>query len=292
MARIRSIKPKFYRHEQLQDLEAAHLGKCVMLVFSGLWGHCDRFGRFEWQPRQLKLDILPFLNFDMAETLQILADAGFMRRYTVNGKDYGVIPTFNEHQRLSGKEAQEGEKFPPPEAEQQGSDSEAPVKHAPSQEQQQEKDEEWNDADDRAALAVAQNRVLEAVGRKGDPNWLSDAGMTAAWLRSGADLELDILPTIRRIVAKRGAQGPPSSLKYFNQAIADAMATRTQPLPPGKPQRQRTPDGPATSHARAIAEVLAQRPADHGTPDAPDAALLAPERGPIVVEGQVRRLAG
>lgn len=116
MARIRTVKPEFFRHEGLQDLEIAHPGQYPMMVFEGLWGHCDKAGRFEWKPRTLKLDILPFLPFDMADTLEILAAAGFVRRYTVGGKEYGQIDTFTEHQRLGGKEAQEPSRFPAPDS--------------------------------------------------------------------------------------------------------------------------------------------------------------------------------
>jgi len=112
MARIRTIKPEFFRHEALQDLEIAHPGAYPMMVFCGLWGHCDSKGRFEWKPRQLKLDILPFINFDMAQTLHILDQSGMVKRYAVDGKEYGEIPSFEKHQRLSGKELTEGEKHP------------------------------------------------------------------------------------------------------------------------------------------------------------------------------------
>ena len=114
MARIRSIKPDFFRHEGLQDLEASNPGRYPMLVFAGLWGHCDKAGRFEWRPRMLKLDILPFLDFDMAETLQLLVDSGYLRRYSSHGGHYGWIPSFSEHQRINGKESQEPEKYPAP----------------------------------------------------------------------------------------------------------------------------------------------------------------------------------
>lgn len=132
MARIRTIKPEFFRHEALQDLEVANPGRFVMLIFAGLWGHCDSKGRFEWRPRQLKLDILPFLTFDMSESLEVLVAAGLLKRYVVDGKEYGEIPTFEKHQRLSGKEAQDGEKHPArteeSEVKHQGSVGEAPGK--------------------------------------------------------------------------------------------------------------------------------------------------------------------
>lgn len=112
MARIRTVKPSFYRHEALQDLERAHAHARPMLVFQGLWGHCDKHGVFAWKPRQLKLDILPFLDFEMADTLDVLQDSGFIRQFTVNGQPYGYIPTFNEHQRINGKEARDKSTMP------------------------------------------------------------------------------------------------------------------------------------------------------------------------------------
>ena len=44
MARIRTIKPEFFRHESLQDLEIANPGMYPMMVFEALWGHCDSKG--------------------------------------------------------------------------------------------------------------------------------------------------------------------------------------------------------------------------------------------------------
>lgn len=136
MARIRTIKPEFFRHEGLQDLEIENPQCYVMLVFAGLWGHCDSQGIFEYRPRQLKLDILPFLEFDMAKTLNLLVKAGFIEVFEHDGKQYGLIRSFNEHQRLSGKELGEaGVKHPVPDCEkpekigkQRGSNGEVIVK--------------------------------------------------------------------------------------------------------------------------------------------------------------------
>ena len=123
------MKPVFYRHEGLNELEEKHGQLRPMLVFSGLWGHCDKKGRFQWKPKTLKLDILPFVSFDMAETLGLLADSGFIRRYSSDGKEYGVIESFGDHQRISGKESQEPELYPePPET-----SGEASAKHPRSE---------------------------------------------------------------------------------------------------------------------------------------------------------------
>lgn len=157
MARIRTIKPEFFRHEGLQDLEAENPGLYCMLVFAGLWGHCDSQGVFEFRPRQLKLDILPFLDFDMSATLDCLVDAGFIQTFDHDGKRYGVIKSFADHQRLSGKESGEaGVKHPAPTEEidiltrkHRGSNGEAPGKQRGSgrerpESQEKERNKERN----------------------------------------------------------------------------------------------------------------------------------------------------
>lgn len=113
MARIRTVKPAFLRHEKLQDLEHENPGQYIMIVFMGLWMLADSKGRFEYKPRSMKLDILPFLDYNMQQSLDVLEKNGFIRSYEVNGCRYGVVPTFRDHQRITGKELTEGEKFPP-----------------------------------------------------------------------------------------------------------------------------------------------------------------------------------
>lgn len=165
MARIRTIKPEFFRHEGLQDLERDNPGACVMLVFAGLWGHCDKGGVFEWKPRTLKLDILPFLDFDMAETLALLTQAGLITRYAADGKEYGLVPTFAEHQRIGGKEAQEPEKHP-------RSNGEASGKHQGLQEGKGREKERKGDAQARATPGLdlqAWDRWLEYRKAKRKP---------------------------------------------------------------------------------------------------------------------------
>ena len=117
MARIRSIKPEFYRSEKLQDLELENPGAYPMLVFAALYGHCDKQGVFEWRPRIMALDILPFLwegsnGEALGKTLGILAENKLILRLFFEGKEYGYMPAFAEDQRINGKEAQEPSKFP------------------------------------------------------------------------------------------------------------------------------------------------------------------------------------
>lgn len=140
MARIRNIKPAFFRHEALQDLEAEHPRQYIMLVYIGLWTQCDAAGVFPWKPRLLKLDILPFLDFSIEHTMQILADNGFITSYTASGEKWGYIPTFDKHQRITGKEATEGEKYPKPGENKPGNNRETSGKHPGAQERSTGKD--------------------------------------------------------------------------------------------------------------------------------------------------------
>ena len=143
MARIRSIKPEFFIDEDLQDLEASNLGAYCMLVFAGLWGHCSKDGVFEYKPRTLKLSILPFITFNMVDTLALLEGAGFIRRFCVEDKEYGFVPSFEKHQRISGKEAQYSPKLPAfTPVTQEGSNGEATGKNQGSEGEAQEKEKE------------------------------------------------------------------------------------------------------------------------------------------------------
>jgi hypothetical protein len=103
MARIRSIKPEFFQHERLYDAERDS-GLPLRVAFSGLWTVCDRDGRFEWRPRQLKLNVLPYDELDFTSVLSALESGGFIVRYDVEGKSFGFIPSWHEHQHINVRE--------------------------------------------------------------------------------------------------------------------------------------------------------------------------------------------
>jgi hypothetical protein len=111
MLRSRIIKPEFFKHGALYDAECDH-NLPLRLAFEGLWCVSDREGRFAWRPREMKLDILPYDDVDFADILDALEQAGFIRSYTVDGKRYGVIPSFSAHQTFHHREA--ASKLPPP----------------------------------------------------------------------------------------------------------------------------------------------------------------------------------
>lgn len=93
MARIRSLKPQFFKNEELTALSPWH-----RLAYQGLWCYADRDGRLRDRPRLLKVEIFPFDDLDMDAILWDLQDAGFILRYSVDEKDFISIPTFADHQ--------------------------------------------------------------------------------------------------------------------------------------------------------------------------------------------------
>lgn len=104
MARIRTIKPDFFRHEGL--FEAEKKAKLPLrLSFAGLWTAADREGRFKWQPRVLKLDVLPFDEIDFGKVLDCLLESGFVVKYEVAGEQLGHIPSWCKHQHINQREA-------------------------------------------------------------------------------------------------------------------------------------------------------------------------------------------
>jgi hypothetical protein len=112
VARIRSIKPDFFRHEALYEAERAS-GLPLRIAFAGLWTAADREGRFAWRPRVLKLDVLPFDDVDFGRVLEALESYGFVVRYTVGADTYGHIPSWHKHQHVNQREAASSIPAPP-----------------------------------------------------------------------------------------------------------------------------------------------------------------------------------
>ena len=102
--RIRTIKPEFYTHEKLFESEKESKLP-LRLAFTGLWCAADREGRFKWEPRRLGVSILPYDQIDFSRVLDALTTRGFIRRYRVNGAEYGVIESFPRHQVINNRES-------------------------------------------------------------------------------------------------------------------------------------------------------------------------------------------
>lgn len=109
MARIRTVKPEFFRHHKL-FLAEKETKLPLRLAFAGLWTVADRAGRFKWEPIQIKLDCLPYDDIDFSRVLDALESRGFVMKYA-NGR-LGLIPGFNRHQVINNKE-RESQIVPP-----------------------------------------------------------------------------------------------------------------------------------------------------------------------------------
>jgi hypothetical protein len=101
--RIRTVKPEFFTHEGLFELEK-ETSLPIRVAFAGLWCAADREGRFKWEPRRLGVQILPYDQVDFSRVLDALTTRGFTRRYRVDEKDFGVIPSFPIHQVINNRE--------------------------------------------------------------------------------------------------------------------------------------------------------------------------------------------
>ncbi len=103
MSRIRTVKPELFKHEELFEAEQKEQLP-LRLAFIALLTCCDREGRFRWQPRRLKLDMLPYDEINLSCVLDALAYHGFIKKYEYEGKYYGCIPSWKVHQQINNKE--------------------------------------------------------------------------------------------------------------------------------------------------------------------------------------------
>ena len=101
--RIRSIKPEFWRSEDIADLTVED-----RLLFIGLWSYVDDNGVGIDRLADVCADLFALdLERDPPETfarvsrgLQNLSEAGRIVRYTVEGKSYLHISNWSKHQRI------------------------------------------------------------------------------------------------------------------------------------------------------------------------------------------------
>lgn len=112
MARIRTIKPDFFKSERIDAFKS----DTVRLLFVGLWTYVDDYGRGRDDARLVRAEIFP-LRDDMTtgeveKMLVELTEHGVIARYSVGGKRYLHVTNWDEHQRVSRPTES---KFPPPE---------------------------------------------------------------------------------------------------------------------------------------------------------------------------------
>lgn len=97
MARIRTLKPEFFRSKSV-----ARLSFGARLTFQGMWCEADDYGRGPCDPRVLKGALWP-LDDDVTwqtvdEHLEELERVGCIRRYPGGEDEFYEIPSWEEHQ--------------------------------------------------------------------------------------------------------------------------------------------------------------------------------------------------
>jgi len=91
--RTRYLKPGFFENEDLAVLPAS-----TRLLFAGLWLVADKQGRLRDRPARIKGELFPYDNTNVERGLKQLADAGFIKRYEVDGQRLIWVPAWSRHQ--------------------------------------------------------------------------------------------------------------------------------------------------------------------------------------------------
>lgn len=98
MARTRQIKPGFFLHTELSELEPI-----CRLLFIGLWTVADREGRLKLNPKRLTAELLPYESGGttvLLRCLRRLALSDFLNLYGDDSSDYIEIVNFKKHQHI------------------------------------------------------------------------------------------------------------------------------------------------------------------------------------------------
>jgi hypothetical protein len=103
MARIRSIKPEFWKHEDLSALSAeTHMLAAALLNYS------DDEGFFNANPALVKAECCPLRDDSttVRRALDELSNIGYLRLFQgTDGKCYGHVVKFKDHQRVDRPKA-------------------------------------------------------------------------------------------------------------------------------------------------------------------------------------------
>jgi len=272
------IKPAFFKHAELYAAERDS-GMPLRLAFAGLWTVADREGRFKWKP-DLKPDVLPYDDVDMLAVLDALERAGFVRSYVVDGKRYGVIPSFAEHQTFHKTERRST--LPAPLV-----NGGPTVNYTAQTATDTDTDSEKIDDDlgtdavrvppepelTDLYLAICANKaVSEKWGEQPSPFTTASAASLSAVLRSaGVPPEIARLSFYRQ--CRENAQPrPPRSINYFRPGIEqdwDAEKTRRALAASGERPPPPTMRGPAP---RGRAQRPSPQHYEYGPPTPPPSA--------------------
>ena len=107
MARARNIKPSFFTNDELSELEPL-----ARILFIGMWTIADFKGCFEYKPKRLKVQILPYDDCNIEQLVSALDKSGFISIYSAQGQRYIKVINFSKHQNPHKNEREGGSAIP------------------------------------------------------------------------------------------------------------------------------------------------------------------------------------
>ena len=107
MARARNIKPSFFTNDELSELEPL-----ARLLFIGMWTIADYKGCFEYKPKRVKVQLLPYDDCDVEQLAINLDKSGFISIYSVHDQLYVKVLNFDKHQNPHKNERDKGSEIP------------------------------------------------------------------------------------------------------------------------------------------------------------------------------------
>lgn len=104
MARIRTIKPDFWKSEKLAERLPGADGRQARLLFIGLWNFSEDHGVIRGKASYIRSELFPYdedvTTADVERWLGLLEAGGFVVRFIRDGSTYLWIRKFSEHQRI------------------------------------------------------------------------------------------------------------------------------------------------------------------------------------------------
>ena len=247
MPRIRTIKPEFPQSETV-----GKLSREARLLFIMLWTISDDEGRLRASSRMLASLLYPY-DDDARDLIDVWLDElereQCVARYVVDGSTYLVILNWLKHQKIDKPTKS---RFPAPDEHSRAlaKPREASTTDLGPRTKDQDQEGKGKDrgggVDTRArepeppkpaskslisegAFSLSKD-VLKAMGRDEDDPICVGAPLTIqSWLNAGWNGEC-ILIGVKRGMQSRNGEAP-STLKYFEKAIARAHAELTAPVP-------------------------------------------------------------
>lgn len=283
MARIRSTHPGQWTAGDF--LECSPLARLLALALRNV---ADDHGAFRWKPTTIKAECLPADNCEIGLLLEELIGNNQIVKYAIDGKEYGLIKDFTQWQRP--KKPKYVHPVPP-----EFSTSTEPVPDQPHTEVEnppQRKEEGGRREISGGVEAREPQRgksliseeafeitsdLLKAMGlASDDPVSVGAPMQIQSWINGGWARDVIVTGVQRGMKSRRG--DPPSTFRYFENAIARAHAEFTRDLPKVefKPAETITvthgtaKDKSVSAVARRFAEQFESQSSDSiaGNPDA------------------------